>query len=115
MGDNPVSFIDPLGLASCGPSYWDRYLNFVSRYAINVGAAAIAVTVGMIPKSLAPAGDLRPPLLGSTNPLTSVIRGTTGYTSPAVEAVAATVGVATVAVGIYDATIELEGFAYAAF
>jgi len=62
----------------------------------------------------APAGNFRPPLLGSTNPLTSVVRGFTGYTSPAVEATAAAIGVATVGIGFYDLTIELEGFIYAA-
>jgi RHS repeat-associated protein len=114
VGDNPVSLIDPLGLAACGPSYWDNYMSFVSQYAIDVGPAAAALAAGVMPKSFAPAGAFRPPLLGSTNPLTSVIRGVTGYTSPAVETTAAAVGVATVGIGMYDSTIELEGFIYAA-
>ena len=82
-------------------------MDFVSQYAINVGPAATALAAGVLPKSFAPAGAFRPPLLGSTNPLTSVIRGLTGYTSPAVEGTAAAVGVATVGIGTYDATIEL--------
>jgi hypothetical protein len=110
---NPISFDDPLGLAAC-LSYWDRYMDFVSQYAIDVGPAATALAAGVMPKSLAPAGAFRGPFLGSTNPLTSVIRGLTGYTSPAVDSSAAAIGLATVGIGMYDATIELEGFIYAA-
>src|SRR5207253_11205205 len=62
-----------------------------------------------MPKSLAPAGAFRGPLLGSTNPLTSVIPGITGYTSPALESSAAAIGLATVGIGMYDATIEFGG------
>jgi len=112
-GDDPVNFIDPTGLASCG-NYWDNYANFVSDNAIDVGPWAAALAGGVLPKSFAPAGDFRGPLLGSNNPLTSVIRGTTGYTSPLVELAAEGIGLATVGIGFYDLTIELEGFIYAA-
>ncbi len=126
---NPISVTDPLGLMGaggggsashpgpvCDPSeaYWDRYRDFVSQYAINVGPAAAALAGGVMPKSFAPAGAFRGPLLGSSNPLTSVIRGMTGYTSPAVQSTAEGIGVATVGIGMYDATIELEGLYYAA-
>jgi RHS repeat-associated protein len=110
VGGNPISYVDPLGLCD---TYFDRYADFVSQYSINVGPAAIALAGGVLPKSLAPAGGFRPPLLGSTNPLTSVIRGLTGYTSPVVEGAAVAIGIATVGIGIYDATIEVEGFIYA--
>lgn len=64
----------------------------------------------------APAGGFRGPLLGSRNVLTSVARGfgVPGGSSAAVQGTAAAIGLATVAIGMYDATIELEGFIYAA-
>jgi len=100
---------------SSGPSYLDRYLNFVSDNAINVGPYAGALLGGVWPKSLAPATGGTGPLLGSTNPLTSVPRafGIPGAGSSIVRAGSATIGVATVGIGFYDATIELEGFLYA--
>ncbi|WP_183421719.1 RHS repeat-associated core domain-containing protein [Luteibacter sp. Sphag1AF] len=118
VGGNPLSATDPLGLCparDCS-TYWDRYLDFVSDHAINVGPAAVALAGGVMPKSFAPAGGFRGPLLGSRNVLTSVARGfgVPGGSSAAVQGTAAVIGLATVAIGMYDATIELEGFIYAA-
>jgi RHS repeat-associated protein len=103
------------GGTSSGPGYWDRYTNFVTDNAINVGPYALALLGGLWPKSLAPATGGTGPLLGSTNPLTSVPRafGIPGSGSAIVRGGAATIGVATVGIGFYDATIELEGFLYA--
>ncbi len=71
---------------------------------------------GLWPKSLAPAGNFRGPLLGLRNPLTSVSRGFSmpGGDSAVVRGGAAVIGLATVGIGMYDATIELEGFIYTA-
>jgi RHS repeat-associated protein len=101
--------------SSRGPSYLDRYVNFVSDNAINVGPYASALFGGLWPKSWAPATNFRPPLLGSSNPLTSVPRafGVTGADSVLVQTGAAGIGLVTVGVGFYDLTIELEGFLYA--
>lgn len=80
------------------------------------GPAATALLGALWPKSLAPAGNFRGPLLGSRNPLTSVSRGfgMPGGDSAVVRGGAAVIGLATVGIGMYDATIELEGFIYAA-
>jgi len=90
-------------------------MNFVSDNAINVGPYAAALAGGLWPKSLAPAGLGRPPLLGSTNPLTSVPRafGLPGADSVLVRTGAAGIGLVTVGIGFYNVTIELEGFLYA--
>ena len=139
-GSDPVDNIDPMGLesprAACGGGpgtaawagcakipkvkrgcgdYWSNYREFVSQNAINVGPYAAALAGGLWPKSWAPAGGFRPPLLGSQNPLTSVPRGfgVPDAGEPIVQGTAAAIGVATVAVGFYDATIEVEGFIYA--
>ncbi|MEP6633499.1 MAG: RHS repeat-associated core domain-containing protein, partial [Luteimonas sp.] len=116
VGGNPVNSVDPFGLAADCSTYMDRYLNFVTDHAINVGPAAVALVGGVWPKSLAPAGGFRGPLLGSSNPLTSVPRGfgMPGGSSAIVRGGAAVIGLATVAIGMYDATIEVEGFVYAA-
>jgi len=100
---------------TAGPSYLDRYVNFVSSNAINVGPYAAALFGGLWPKSWAPATNFRPPLLGSSNPLTSVPRafGVSGADSALVQTGAAGIGLVTVGVGFYDLTIELEGFLYA--
>jgi RHS repeat-associated protein len=106
---------DGSGSSANGPSYWDRYLDFVGDNVIDVGPYAVALLGGVWPKSLAPATGGTGPLLGSTNPLTSVPRafGIPGSGSAIVRGGAATIGLATVFVGFYDATIELEGFLYA--
>jgi hypothetical protein len=100
---------------SDGPSYGDRYVDFVSDNAINVGPYAAALAGGLWPKSWAPATGFRGPLLGSTNPLTSVPRafGVPGANSVLARTGAAGIGVLTVGIGFYDLTIELEGFLYA--
>lgn len=100
---------------SVGPSYGDRYTSFVSDYAINVGPYAATLAGGVLPKSWAPVTGGRPPLLGSTNPLTSVPRafGFPGADAVAARAVAGGIGVLTVGIGFYDLTVEAEGFLYA--
>jgi RHS repeat-associated protein len=96
-------------------SYVDNYVNFVSTYAINVGPYAVALAGGLWPKSWAPATGFRPPLLGSTNPLTSVPRafGVPGADSVFVQTGAAGIGLLTVGIGFYDIGIETEGLFYA--
>lgn len=90
-------------------------MNFVSEHAINVGPYAVALVGGLWPKSWAPAGDFRGPLLGSKNWLTSVPRafGMPGADSAIVRAGSATIGVATAFIGAYDVTVEVEGLIYA--
>jgi hypothetical protein len=107
--------IQPLPPCQSGPNYLNRYTNFVSNYAINIGPYAAALLGGVWPKSLVPWTGGAGPALGSTNPLTSVPRALNipGAGSSVVRAGAAGVGLATVGVGMYDATIELEGFVYA--
>ena len=137
VGGNPVSSVDSMGLASdgaaantsssgnCGgsggsgsggPGYLDRYMDFTGKYAVNVGPYAAALLGGLWPKSWAPASDFRPPALGSKNWLTSVPRGVFGMPgadTALVRAGAAGIGLATVGIGIYNATIFVEGLAYA--
>jgi len=95
--------------------YWDNYANFVNQYGINIGPYAATMVGGVMPKTWAPATGFRGPLLGSSNEMTSILRGfgvrSMGGAIP--RAGAAAIGVATIAIGIYDATIELEGFFYA--
>ncbi len=106
---------EPEQACTNGPSYMDRYVDFVSDNAINVGPYAVALLGGLWPKSWAPATSGRPPLLGSTNPLTSVPRafGVPGADSALARTGAAGIGLLTVGVGFYDVTIELSEFAYA--
>ena len=93
----------------------DRYLDWTSEHVIDVGPYATALLGGLWPKSWSPATGGRPPLLGSTNPLTSVPRavGVPGAGSTAMRGSSAAIGVATVGVGFYNLTIILEGFLYA--
>jgi RHS repeat-associated protein len=99
----------------CGPDYAERYLDWTSSYLVEPGAAALLMFGGVWPKSLAPAGNFRGPLLGSSNPLTSVPRafGVPGASAAGVQTVAAAIGVVEVGVGIYNATIVAQGFLYA--
>ena len=92
----------------------NNYVDFVSTYAINPGPYAAALLGGLWPKSWAPATNFRPPLLGSTNPLTSVPRafGLPGADSALVQIGAAGIGLVTVGIGFYDLTIEYEGLYY---
>jgi hypothetical protein len=101
--------------SSNSSSYGDNYLNFVSNNVIDPGAAAALLLGGVMPKSWAPATGFRGPMLGSTNPLTSVPRGVgvPGAGGPVPRAASAAIALATMFVGMYDATIELEGFLYA--
>jgi len=96
-------------------SYVDNYVGFVSTYSINVGPYASALAGGLWPKSWSPATNFRPPLLGSSNPLTSVPRafGVPGADSVFARTGAAGIGLATVGIGFYDFTIEFEGLFYA--
>lgn len=98
-----------------GPIYLNRYTNFVSNYAIDIGPYAVGLLGGVWPKSLVPWTGGAGPALGSTNPLTSVPRALNipGTGSSIVRTGAAGIGLATVGIGMYDATIELEGFIYA--
>jgi RHS repeat-associated protein len=112
---NPISNTDPFGLCSCGASYGERYMNFVSENTINVGPYAAALLGGVLPKSMAPATGGRGPLLGSTNPLTSVARacGVPGAGSAIARTGAAGIGLATVGIGMFNATMFVQGLAYA--
>jgi RHS repeat-associated protein len=112
---NPISNTDPYGLCSCGPSYGERYMNFVSENTINVGPYAAALLGGVLPKSMAPATGGRGPLLGSTNPLTSVPRacGVPGAGSVIARTGAAGIGLATVGIGMFNATMFVQGLIYA--
>jgi RHS repeat-associated protein len=114
VDNNPINFIDPLGLCK---DYWDRYMDHLNEYLINVGPYAAALAVGLWPKSLAPATGGRPPLLGSSNPLTSVPRavGIRGAGSAVVRTGAAGIGVATVGIGFYNIGVFASGLGYAAF
>ncbi|WP_161628921.1 RHS repeat-associated core domain-containing protein [Solimonas flava] len=107
---NPISNIDPLGLADCS-TYADRYLDFVTDHMVNVGPAAVALAGGLWPKSLSPATGFRGPLLGSNNPLTSVPRGfgVPGSGSALMRSSAAVIGVATVGIGFYNIGILANG------
>ncbi|HID48987.1 MAG TPA: RHS repeat-associated core domain-containing protein, partial [Chromatiales bacterium] len=112
--NNPLNFIDPTGLCK---DYWDRYMDHLNEYLINVGPYAAALAGGLWPKSLAPATGGRPPALGSTNPLTSVPRavGIPGAGSTVVRTGAAGIGVATVGIGFYNIGVFASGLGYAAF
>ena len=98
-----------------GPGYGERYVNWTSDNFIEPGAAASLLLLGVWPKSLAPATGGRPPLLGSTNPLTSVPRavGVPGAGSRIARTGAAGIGLATMFVGTYDATIAVTSLLYA--
>ena len=101
VSGNPVSLTDPMGLQASGggsgggsgasqqsncqcdcsrdwSNYWNDYMNFVNQYAVNLGPYAAAMAGGVMPKLWAPATGFRGPLLGSSNPLTSVPRGWCG-------------------------------------
>ena len=112
--NNPINFIDPTGLCK---DYWDRYMDHLNEYLINVGPYAAALAGGLWPKSLAPATGGRPPALGSTNPLTSVPRavGVPGAGSAVVRTGAAGIGLATIAIGFYNVGVFGSGLVYAAF
>lgn len=68
-----------------------------------------------MPKSWAPVYGFRGPMLGSRNPLTSIPRGmgVPNMDGTAARTATAAIGLATIGIGMYDATIELEGFIYA--
>jgi hypothetical protein len=103
---NPLSYTDPTGLLCFN---FNQFADFISDYGIDVGPLVFPmIGYGVQPKTWVFRTGGRGPLLGSTNPLTSVVRGATGYTSPAVETSAAALGLATVGIGFYDATIEVE-------
>jgi len=99
------------------PGYWDRYLQHVDAYAINVGPYACAMAGGLWPKSWSFATGGRGPFLTSPNPLTSVPRavGIPGAGSTIVRTGAAGIGCATVAIGFYNWGVFIGGFFYAAF
>jgi len=116
VGEDPLNFTDPLGLCL---GYGDRYLNHLSRYAIQLPDWAVAAFIGggVIPKTWAPIYNFRPAPFGSPNPFTSVARGFTGWewTGTAVArggfAGAAVVGAA---IGGYNVGVVLSGLIYAA-
>ena len=119
VGDNPLTFIDPLGLdkkKNC-PSFGARYFAHLNAYLVDVGPYAVLLAGGLWPKSLAPATGGRGPLLGSDNPLTSVPRafGIAGAGSAIARTGAAGIGVATVGIGYYNVGVFTSGLAYAAF
>ena len=112
--NNPINFIDRFGLCT---DYWNRYMDHLNEYLINVGPYASALAGGLWPKLLAPATGGRPPLLGSSNPLTSVPRavGIPGAGSAVVRTGAAGIGVAIVGIGFYNIGVFASGLGYAAF
>ncbi|WP_244953579.1 RHS repeat-associated core domain-containing protein [Xanthomonas axonopodis] len=130
---SPVASNDPTGMMGTTPftkpssssqsagcsrdwsKYWDDYIDFVNEYAIDVGPYAAAMVGGVMPKTWAPVTGFRGPLLGSSNPLTSIPRGfgVPGMNGAIPRAVSAFIGISTIGIGMYDATIELEGFLYA--
>ena len=75
----------------------------------------MAIVLGVVPKSIAPATNFRGPLLGSQNTLTSTLRaiGVPGARSTIVRIGTAGIGIVTIGIGFYDATIEVEGLIYA--
>ena len=142
VGNEPVGLTDPLGLAAPpairganpggtqyfswntvpgsdgGGDYWDRYLNYVNQYDVNPGPYAAALLGGVWPKGLSPATSCRGPLLGSSNPLTSVPRGF-GFGgdwagTAAFRAVSGGIGVATVGAGFWNIGIYIGGLGAAA-
>ena len=117
VGNNPVRFADPFGLEKTNtcPSYGSRYLDHILTYTIDLGPYAAALGGGLWPKSWAPATGGRGPLLGSSNPLTSVPRafGVPGASSLPAQATAATIGVATVGIGFYNIGVFTSGLFYA--
>jgi len=139
VNGNPISFVDLFGLqallpsganwssatvsnacvvtpqsCACPDDYWDRYLQHVDQYTVNIGPYAVALAGGLWPKSLVPRTVGRGPLLGSSNPLTSVPRalGVPGAASPIVQGFAAAIGVATVGVGFYNIGVFGSGLFY---
>ncbi len=112
--NNPVNWVDLNGLCK---GYWDRYLEHLNKYLINVGPYVGALGGGLWPKSLVPRTGGRPPVFGSPNPLTSVPRaiGVPGAGSAVVRGGAATIGVVTAAIGSYNIGVIVGGFVYAAF
>ncbi len=95
--------------------YWDHYRQFVQDNAIDPGPYVLAIVLGVVPKSIAPATNFRGPLLGSQNTLTSTLRaiGVPGARSTIVRIGTAGIGIVTIGIGFYDATIEVEGLIYA--
>ncbi|MEJ8292154.1 RHS repeat-associated core domain-containing protein [Delftia tsuruhatensis] len=108
---DPVNWIDATGLCR---SYWDRYLNHLNEYLVNVGPAAASLFGGVWPKSWVPRTNGRPPALGSTNSLTSVPRaiGIKGASSTNIRNTAAFIGLATVGVGYYNIGVFVSGLIY---
>lgn len=100
-------------------TFWIRYLHYVDQYAINPGPAIGLVALGPWPKSLAPAGDFRGPMLGSENPLTSFPRtfgfgGEWAKSAAFRGAISPTIGVATVGAGFWNIGIYIGGLGAAA-
>ena len=89
----------------------------MNAYVINVGPAAWGLVGGVWPKSWSIATSGRPPLLGSANSLTSVLRalGIPGSGHTIVRTGAAGIGIATVGIGYYNIGVFVSGFIYAAF
>jgi hypothetical protein len=112
--NDPINFIDPSGLCK---GFWDRYLDHLNKYLIDVVPYAAALLGGLWPKSLAPLTGGRPPAFGSTNPLTSVPRalGIPGAGLAVVRTGAAGIGLVTVGIGFYNIGVFGSGLVYAAF
>jgi hypothetical protein len=100
---------------SYNDNYWSRYINFVSYYGIHLDLTAVVglLLFGSIPKSWAGSKAL----LGSKNPLTSVLRGI--YSSPVGKMAimrAIFIPLFTIIgtfIGFYNVTILIEGLFYA--
>jgi RHS repeat-associated protein len=112
--NDPINWIDPTGLCK---DYWDRYMDHLNEYLINVGPYVAGVAGGLWPKSWVPRTGGHPPALGSRNPLTSVPRamGVPGAGSAVARTGAAGIGLATVGIGFYNIGVFGSGLVYAAF
>jgi len=116
---NPIQ-LPAVTVTATQPGYWDLYLQHIETYSITVSPALGAALIGggVVPKSWVLRTGGAGPALGSTNPLTSVLRAlsSNSFTNSALTRTGvAGVAVAGAAVGGYNTGVLLSGFVYAAF